>query len=188
MSYPGQFLFPGQSSMDQWNFANFNNMAQQPQAPVFTTGGTVTSPPVAAPVVAPTVAPTATSMIGPGYTGPIGPTQAGPPIGAPGATGTPGVPGVSGSGPGAVNLGWNVGTGQLALGGIQAGFNIWNSMQAQDLAKKTFAFNKDIANTNLNNSIRSYNTALEDRAASREAYTSGRFDDSYVERNRARRG
>jgi hypothetical protein len=99
-----------------------------------------------------------------------------------GATASPGTP------PQAVGLGLNMGTGQLALGGIQAGFNIWNSMQAQDLAKKTFAFNRDIANTNLNNSIRSYNTALEDRAASREAYTSGRFDDSYVERNRARRG
>jgi hypothetical protein len=90
--------------------------------------------------------------------------------------------------PQAVGLGANMGTLQLGIGGVQAGMNIWNSMQAQDLAKKTFAFNRDIANTNLNNSIRSYNTALEDRAASREAYTSGRFDDSYVERNRARRG
>jgi hypothetical protein len=124
-----------------------------------------------------------------------------PPVQAPGApplagsgvtaprTTTPTVPGTTTTTPpGAVGLDWNVGTGQLALSGIQTIGNIYNAWQAQDLAKKTFAFNRDIANTNLNNSIRSYNTALEDRAASREAYTSGRFDDSYVERNRARRG
>jgi hypothetical protein len=102
--------------------------------------------------------------------------------GGAGATAPPGTP------PQAVGLGANIGTAQLGIGAIQTGFNIYNAMQAQDLAKKTFAFNRDIANTNLNNSIRSYNTGLEDRQASREAYTSGRFDDTWAERNRARRG
>jgi hypothetical protein len=103
-----------------------------------------------------------------------------------------GIFGAAGSGavgsPQAVDLGWNVGTGQLALGGLQSLYNAW---QASELAKRTFAFNKEIANTNLNNQIRSYNTQLEDRAGSRAAYMaeSGGFDAAgYVDRNRARRG
>lgn len=64
-------------------------------------------------------------------------------------------------------LGFNVGTGQLALGGLQSLAGIFNSLQANKLANQQFKFTKDVANTNLNNSIKSYNTALSDRANSR---------------------
>lgn len=64
-------------------------------------------------------------------------------------------------------LGFNVGTGQLALGGLQSLAGIFNSLQANKLANQQFKFTKDVTNTNLNNSIKSYNTALSDRANSR---------------------
>ena len=64
-------------------------------------------------------------------------------------------------------LGFNVGTGQLALGGLQSLAGIYNSLQANKLANQQFKFTKDVTNTNLNNSIKSYNTALSDRANSR---------------------
>lgn len=64
-------------------------------------------------------------------------------------------------------LGFNVGTGGLALQGLSSLAGIWSSMQQQKLAKEQFGFQKDVTNTNLNNSIKSYNTALEDRFGSR---------------------
>lgn len=80
-------------------------------------------------------------------------------------------------------LGFNVGTGQLALGGLSALAGIWNAMQSNKLAKEQFNFQKDFANTNLNNQIKSYNTALEDRLNARgviegrdPAYTAAEID------------
>lgn len=75
-----------------------------------------------------------------------------------------GLPQAGGLGSG---LGFNVGTGQLALGGLQSLAGIFNSMQANNLAKDQFKFTKEITNANLNNSIKSYNTALGDRANAR---------------------
>lgn len=64
-------------------------------------------------------------------------------------------------------FGMNIGTGQLALGGLQSLAGIYNAFQTNKLANKQFKFTKDVTNTNLNNSIKSYNTALSDRANSR---------------------
>jgi hypothetical protein len=64
-------------------------------------------------------------------------------------------------------LGFNVGTGQLALGGLGALTSIWGGLQANSLAKKQFKFTKNVTNTNLANQIKSYNTALDDRITSR---------------------
>lgn len=64
-------------------------------------------------------------------------------------------------------LGFNVGTGGIALQGLSSLAGIWSAMQQQKLAKEQFGFQKEVTNTNLNNSIKSYNTALEDRFGSR---------------------
>lgn len=66
-----------------------------------------------------------------------------------------------------VGLGANVGTGQLAIGGLSALGNLWTAWNATDLAKKSFNFNKQVTQTNLANQAETYNTNLADRANSR---------------------
>jgi hypothetical protein len=95
-----------------------------------------------------------------------------------------GIPGAPGSGPG-TGLGFNLGTGQLALSGLGSLGNLWTSFQAQDMAKKQFGLMSGLLNTNLTNSIRSYNTALADRARARgvaEGQSQEQVQD-YVSRN-----
>lgn len=75
-------------------------------------------------------------------------------------------------------LGMNLGTAQLALGGLSALGSIFGANQASKLAKDQFKFTKDVTNTNLNNQIKSYNTALEDRITARAAMQGN--DSSYV--------
>lgn len=86
-------------------------------------------------------------------------------------------------------FGMNVGTGQLALGGLQSLAGIFNSLQANKLANQQFKFTKDVTNTNLNNSIQSYNTALSDRANSRYFTQNQSQDDAnaYIANNRLSR-
>lgn len=70
--------------------------------------------------------------------------------------------------PGSANqLGMNVPTFQLGLGALGSLANIYSGFQANKLAKDQLNFTKSVTNTNLNNQIKSYNTALEDRARSR---------------------
>ena len=64
-------------------------------------------------------------------------------------------------------LDWNLGTGQLVLGGIGTIGNLWSAWQAQNLAKEQFNYQKGITDTNLANQIQSYNTALSDRINAR---------------------
>lgn len=64
-------------------------------------------------------------------------------------------------------LGLNVPTFQLGLGALGSLANIYSGFQANKLAKDQLNFAKSVTNTNLNNQIKSYNTALEDRARSR---------------------
>lgn len=64
-------------------------------------------------------------------------------------------------------LGMNVPTFQLGLGALGSLANIYGGFQANKLAKDQLNFTKSVTNTNLNNQIKSYNTALEDRARSR---------------------
>lgn len=86
-------------------------------------------------------------------------------------------------------LGLNVGTGQLALQGLGSLAGIWSSMNQNKLAKDQFNFQKDFANTNLNNSIKSYNTSLEDRLNSRGAVEgrSAEFTNDLVNQRRLSR-
>lgn len=77
----------------------------------------------------------------------------------------------------------------MGLGGLNALGNIYGALQANKLAKNQFSFAKDVTNTNLNNQIKSYNTALEDRARSR-AVAENRDQstaDAYIAANRLTR-
>jgi hypothetical protein len=75
-----------------------------------------------------------------------------------------------------------VGAGlQLAQGLM----GLYSGLKMMKLAKKDFNMRRDMANINLNNTIKSYNTALSDRARSRgftEGQSQGQID-SYVSSN-----
>jgi hypothetical protein len=126
------------------------------------------------------------------------PTAIGPlPVGSSGAVPMGGAPNLSGIGgiAGAANpwsqkLGFNMGTANLALSGLQTIAGLWGAFKAASLAKKQFRATNEINQTNLNNQIRSYNTALEDRARSRavvEGQTAEQTQ-TYIDQNKARRG
>lgn len=66
-------------------------------------------------------------------------------------------------------LGLNFETAGLVLGGLQTIGSLWAAFQAQKLAKQQFQYTKNITDTNLANQIKTYNTALEDRARARAA-------------------
>lgn len=94
------------------------------------------------------------------------------------------------SGAGALSgLGMNIPTFQLGLGALGSLAGIYSGFQANNLAKDQLSFTKQITNTNLNNQIKSYNTALEDRARSR-AVAENRDSasaDAYIEKNKMTR-
>ena len=84
-------------------------------------------------------------------------------------------------------LGANLGTAQLAFNGLSSLGNMYAAFNANKLAKKSFEFQRGVTETNLANSIQSYNTKLTDRAAARAVMT-GQSDadrDAYVEKNKA---
>ncbi|ALA45525.1 hypothetical protein ADP65_00056 [Achromobacter phage phiAxp-3] len=86
-------------------------------------------------------------------------------------------------------LGMNIPTLQLGLGMLSSLGGLYGASQANKLARDSFNFTKDVTNTNLNNQIKSYNTALEDRSRSR-AIQEGRSQESaqeYIDRNRLSR-
>ena len=68
---------------------------------------------------------------------------------------------------GGMDFGMNLDTGKLALSGLQTLGNLWGAIQSNNMAKDQFKLTKDIANTNLNNQIQTYNTSLTDRAMAR---------------------
>lgn len=82
-------------------------------------------------------------------------------------------------------LGMNIGTGQLAVGGLTSLGNLWTGIQASSLAKDQLNFAKSIGNANLNNQMKTLNTRIEDRARARgvaEGQSQSQVDD-YIARN-----
>lgn len=64
-------------------------------------------------------------------------------------------------------FGLNLGTAGAALGGLQALGSLLQGNKALKLGQDQLKFQKEVTNTNLNNSIKSYNTSLEDRLTAR---------------------
>ena len=83
-------------------------------------------------------------------------------------------------------FGWNMGTAKLGMGALSSLGSLWGSYNQNKLANAQFDFSKQMATSNLNNQIKSYNTALTDRANTR-AVMEGRdqnWADQYVNQNR----
>ena len=66
-----------------------------------------------------------------------------------------------------LEFGMNLPSFQLGLQGLGTLGNLWGTFQSNKLARDSFNFQKDFAQKNLANQIKSYNTALTDRATSR---------------------
>lgn len=99
-----------------------------------------------------------------------------------------GLPAAAG-GAGGFQLGMNMPTLQMGIGALGTLGNLWGAFNANKLAKDQFKFTKSVTNTNLNNSIQSYNTALSDRINAR-AVAQGMSDqerDNYIASNRLSR-
>lgn len=101
------------------------------------------------------------------------------------------IPGLTGSGAASSigGFGLNLPTLQFGLGALGSLNSLYSGFQAQRLARDQFNLTKDITNTNLNNSIKSYNTALEGRTRARTAMEGGSAEDAqaYIDRNRLTR-
>jgi len=101
-----------------------------------------------------------------------------------------GVTGAAGAVPRvAPELGLNMDTANLALTGLSTIGNLWAAFQAQKLAKEQFKYTKGVTETNLANQMKTYNTALTDRANNR-AIVEGRdsaYTKSYIDENSLRR-
>lgn len=81
------------------------------------------------------------------------------------------------------NFANNAGT---VLSGVQALGSLWNSYQANKLAKEQIGLQREAFQTNLANQKKTYNTALEDRIRSRyntEGRSSGEAD-AYVNQHK----
>lgn len=99
------------------------------------------------------------------------------------------VPGNVVGGGASTGLGFNAGTLGMGLQGLSALSGLLQGSKALNLAQDQFKLQKNMANANMNNSIKSYNTALEDRLNSR-AVAENRSPESaaeQIERNRLTR-
>lgn len=76
--------------------------------------------------------------------------------------------------------------GKFGLGALNTGFGIYSGLKQLGLAEDQLNFTKNAFNTNLANSIKSYNNALEDRARSRYAYMTGNASnaDDYINQHK----
>ena len=90
------------------------------------------------------------------------------------------------AGSAAGTLGYNIPTAQLGLGALGSLTNLYSGIKAFGLAQSQFNLQKSLAQTNLNNSVTSYNTNLTDKANAR-AVTEGQSNadrDAYINSNK----
>ena len=66
-----------------------------------------------------------------------------------------------------LEFGMNIPTAELGLTGLGALGDLWGTFQSNKLARDSFNFRKGMAEKNYANQIKSYNTALTDRATTR---------------------
>lgn len=87
---------------------------------------------------------------------------------------------------GNLEFGMNIPSFQLGLQGLGTLGNLWGSLQSTKLAKDAFNFQKGMAEKNYVNSIKSYNTALSDRAIARGKVQGDSADttQSYIDSNK----
>lgn len=81
-----------------------------------------------------------------------------PQIGSPSSSGWFGIDG----------LGKNLDTLKMGVGVLGGVANIWSGLQQNKLARQSFNYQKGLADTNLGNSIRSFNLQLDDKLRSRQ--------------------
>lgn len=67
-------------------------------------------------------------------------------------------------------LGFNIPTAQLGLQGLGTLTGLYTGLKSLGMAKDQFNFQKEIANTNLNNSMSTFNNSLEDRLRTRAQF------------------
>lgn len=66
-----------------------------------------------------------------------------------------------------LEFGMNIPTARLGLTGLGTLGDLWGSFQSNKLARDSFNFQKSMAERNYANQLKSYNTALTDRATTR---------------------
>lgn len=75
-------------------------------------------------------------------------------------------------------LGFNTETLGLGMTGLGALAGLWNGFNMNKMAQKQFKLTKEMANANLTNQIKSYNTALEDKIRARYQYAGRPAEDA----------
>ena len=66
-----------------------------------------------------------------------------------------------------LEIGYNIPTLQLGMKGLGTMGNLWGTFQSNKLAKDALNFQKSMAEKNYANQLKSYNTALTERATTR---------------------
>ena len=85
-----------------------------------------------------------------------------------------------------LEFGMNIPTAQLGLTGLSTLGNLWGSFQSNKLARDSFNFQKGMAEKNYANQLKSYNTALTDRATTRGFVQGDTAEQTqaYIDKNR----